>query len=328
MGAVHGEVVMRRRRFFDLVAASTVATGPAAGQSVPRKVGVLVVAALGWDNFWQLLREAMRELGYVEGQTVDYEFRSDEGDTSRLPALAAELVHLKVDVIVTWYTPAALAAQHATTEIPIVMALAGNPVETGLVRSLDRPGGNITGMAGAAGELASKVVELVRELLPSAHRIAALANEPDPFARPFVDYVRAGASANGLAVDVKMIRGKEGVEEAFQQMAADRSDAVVVQPSAPRRLAAELALRYRIAAVSVIHGFTEEGGVMSYAPAESFLYRRAAMIIDKVLKGVPPARIPVEQPTRFELLLNLRTARALGLSVPPVLLARADSVID
>jgi putative ABC transport system substrate-binding protein len=270
----------------------------------------------------------MRELGYVEGQSVQYEFRSDHGQASRLPELAAELVRLNVDLIVTWYTPPAQAAKRATREIPIVMALAGNPVETGLVESLDRPGGNITGMAGAAAELSSKTVELIRGLLPSARRIVALANAPDPFSKPFVEYIQKGGTATGMTVDAKMIRDTEELEAAFREMAKERPDAVIVQPSLPRRRAAELAVRHRIPAVSVIYGFAEEGGLMTYAPSEVEIYRRAASIVDKILKGAKPAQLPVEQPTKFELLINMKTAKALGLTISPTFLARADVVIE
>jgi putative ABC transport system substrate-binding protein len=320
---------MRRRHFFLLVGAAAVR--PAAVDAQQRKVptiGVLVVGAPGWDEFWRLFREAMRELGYIEGQSVRYEFRSDQGQTSRLPELAAELVRLNVDLIVTWYTPPAQAAKQATRDIPIVMALAGNPVETGLVESLDRPGGNITGMAGAAAELASKAVELTKEMLPSARRIVALANAPDPFSKPFVEYIRKGGAATGVTIDAKMIRDAEELEAAFRDMAQDRPDAVIVQPSLPRRRVAELAMRHRIPAVSVIRGFVEEGGLMSYAPSEAEIYRRAAAIVDRILKGAKPKQLPVEQPTKFELLISMKTAKALGLTISPTFVARADVVIE
>jgi putative ABC transport system substrate-binding protein len=320
---------MRRRHFFSVVGAAAIR--PAAGSAQQRKVptiGVLVVGAPGSEEFWRLFREDMRELGYIEGQSIRYEFRSDQGQANRLPELAAELVRLNVDLIVTWYTPPAQAAKRATLEIPIVMALAGNPVETGLVESLDRPGGNITGMAGAAAELASKTVELIREMLPSARHIVALANAPDPFSKPFVEYIQKGGAATGMTVDAKMIRDTEELEAAFREMAKERPDAVIVQPSLPRRRAAELAMRHRIPAVSVIYGFADEGGLMTYAPSEVEIYRRAASIVDRILKGAKPAQLPVEQPTKFELLINMKTAKALGLTISPTFLARADVVIE
>jgi putative ABC transport system substrate-binding protein len=321
---------IKRRYMFSLVSAAAV--WPAANICAQKRkvltIGVLVVGIAGSEKFFELFREDMRELGYVEGQNIRYEFRSDQGQVSRLPELAEELVRLKVDLMVTWFTPPAQAAKRATRDIPIVMALAGNPVETGLVESLGRPGGNITGMAGNAAELANKAVELTREMLPSAHRIVALANAPDPFSKPFVEYIRNAGTATGTTIDAKMIRDTEGLEVAFREMSQEGADAVIVQPSLQRRRAAELAVKYRIPAVSLINGFAEEGGLMSYAPAEAVIYRRAAAIVDKILKGASPSLIPIEQPTVFELLINMKTARALGLTIPPLLLARADKAIE
>jgi putative tryptophan/tyrosine transport system substrate-binding protein len=321
---------MRRRAF--IAALGGAAAWPLAARAQQRKlptIGVLVVGgSSGSEQFWRLFRDVMRELGYVEGQSIRYEFRSDQGQVSRLPELAAELVRLDVDLIVTWFTPAAQAAKRATREIPIVMALAGNPVETGLIESLDRPGGNITGMAGVTAELAGKSVELLREMLPAARRVVALANAPDPFSKPFVEQIRHGGIATKTTIDAKMIRGAEELEAAFREMEKNPPDAVIVQPSLPSKHTAELALRYRIPAVSLLRGFVEEGGLMSYAAAEVDMYRRAAAYVDKILKGAKPADLPVEQPTKFELIVNMKTANALGLTVPPAFLARADEVIE
>jgi putative ABC transport system substrate-binding protein len=242
--------------------------------------------------------------------------------------LAAELVRLKVDLIVTWFTPAAQAAKQATREIPIIMALAGDPVGTGLVESLNRPGGNITGMAGVTAELAGKSVEVIRELLPSTHRVVALANAPDPFSKPFLEYIRLAGVATSTTIDPKMIHSAEELEAAFSEMEKERPDAVIVQPSLPSKLSAELALRYRIPAVSAVRGFVEEGGLLSYAAAEADMYRQAAVYVDKILKGAKPADLPVEQPTRFELIINMKTAKALGLTVAPAFLVSADEVIE
>jgi putative ABC transport system substrate-binding protein len=270
----------------------------------------------------------MRALGYVEGQSIRYEFRSDHGQASRLPELAAELVRLKVDLIVTWFTPAAQAAKQATREVPIVMALAGDPIGTGLIESLNRPGGNLTGMAGVTAELAGKSVEVIRELLPSAHRVVALANAPDPFSKPFLEHIRLGGAATGTTIDAKMIRGAEQLESVFSEMEKERPDAVIVQPSLPSKRSAELALRYRIPAVSAVRGFVDEGGLMSYAAAEADMYDQAANYVDKILKGAKPADLPVQQPTKFVLIINMRTAKALGLTVSSAFLVRADEVIE
>jgi putative tryptophan/tyrosine transport system substrate-binding protein len=270
----------------------------------------------------------MRELGYIDGQNIRYEFRSDEGQVSRLPRLAEELVRLKVDLIVTRFTPAALAAKQATREIPVVMALAGNPVETGLVDSLARPGGNVTGMSGVGAELAGKCPELIRELLPSARRVSVLVNAPDPFSKPFLEQIRVGGAAAGVAIEPVMIHSAEELDAAFPTMERERPDAVIVQPSLPAKRTAELALQFRLPAISFVRGIVDEGGLMSYGAEETDAYRRAAIFVDKILKGAKPADLPVEQPTRFELVINLKTARALGLTVPAALLARADEVIE
>jgi len=201
-------------------------------------------------------------------------FDRDEGQVSRLPELATELVRLRVDVIMTWFTPAAQAAKQATREIPIVMALVGNPVETGLVESLARPGGNITGMAGVAAELAGKSVQLIRDMLPTARRVVALANAPDPFSKPIIEHIRLGGAATGTMVDPIMIQSAADLELAFQSTEVDRPDAVIVQPSLPTKRVAELAIKYRVPSVSVIRGFAKDGGLMAYQSKEIDLYRQ------------------------------------------------------
>ena len=198
---------MRRRDLLTLLG-GTAAVWPFTGAAQQPKsptIGVLVVGSPGSERFWRLFRESMRDLGYLEGQNVRYEFRSDEGQASRLPDLAAELVRLKVDVIVPWFTPATRAAKQATSDIPIVMAMTGNPVETGLVASLARPGGNVTGISNMGSEMAGKCVELTREMLPSARRLVALANAPDPFSKPFLERVRLGGDATGMTIDPILI---------------------------------------------------------------------------------------------------------------------------
>ena len=242
--------------------------------------------------------------------------------------MAAELVRLKVDIIVTWFTPTALAAKQATHEIPIVMAETGDPVGTGLVASLPRPGGNVTGMAAVTAELAGKSVQLIRDMLPSARRVTALANATDPFSKPFLEQIKLGGEATGTTINPVMISSPEEFETAFASMEKDRPDAVIVQPSLPSKRAAELALKHRVPAVSVPRWFAEQGGLMAYSPRYVDLFRKAAVYVDKILKGAQPADLPVEQPTHFDLVLNMKTAKALGLEVPPTLLARADEVIE
>ena len=320
---------MRRRQVLALVGGAAVAW-PALGAAQALKVpliGVLAVASPGSERFWRLFQQAMRELGYVEGQTVRYEFRS-ELQLGRLRDLAVDLVGLRPDVIVTWFTPAARAAKQATDQIPVVMALVGNPVETGLVQSLSRPGGNVTGMAGVGSELAGKCVELSRELLPGSRRLAVLANAPDPFSKPFVEQIERSGAAIGTTIVPVMVHNAQELDAAFPAMETERPDAVIVQPSLPTKHVVELALLHRIPAISFVRDIADVGGLMTYGVAEAEAYRRAAGFVDKILKGAKPADLPVEQPTKFELVINLKTAKALGLTIPPAFLARADEVIE
>lgn len=319
---------MKRRDLLTLAAGAAGAWSIAAlaQRAKMPTIGVLVMADPGSEKFWQLFENDMRDLGYVEGQSIHFEFR--QGPLSGLPELAAELVRLKVDLIVTGATPAALAAKQATGDISIVMAYAGNPVEAGLVVSLARPGGNITGIGRSTAELAGKCVELIREMLPSVHRVAVLVNAPDPFSKPFLEQIRLAGTATGTAIEPIMIHSSEELDAAFPAMEKDRPDAVIVQPTLPAKRAAELALQYRLPAVSITRTFVDAGGLMSYSADEADTYRRAAIIVDKVLKGAKPADIPVEQPTKFHLVISLKAASALGLTVPPVFLGRADEVIE
>jgi putative ABC transport system substrate-binding protein len=320
---------MRRREFITLLGAA--AWPPAARAQQPGKlptIGALVIGNTNPEQFWREFRQGLRDLGYVEGQNIRFEFRSAEGQLNRLPELADELVRLKVDVIVTWFTPAALAAKQATREIPIVMAETGDPIGTGLVASLPRPGGNVTGMASVTAELAGKCVQLIRDMLPSASRVTALANATDPFSKPFLQQIHLGGEATGITINPIRISSSEEFDAAFAAMEKDRPDAIIVQPSLPTKRAAELALKHRVPAVSVPRWFAEEGGLMSYSTRYAELFRKAAVYVDKILKGARPADLPVEQPTIFELVLNMKTARALGLAVPPEFLARVDEVIE
>src|SRR3989440_3125909 len=327
---------MRRREFVALLAGA--AAGPsslwpflARAQHAPKVavVGALVIDNTDPEQFWREFRQGRRDLGYIEGQNIRYEFRSAQGQLSRLPELAAELVHLKADVTVTCFTPAAQAAKQATHEIPIVMADTGDPIGTGLVASLPRPGGNVTGIASVSAELAGKSVQLIRDMLPSARRVTVLVNATDPFSKPFLEQIEFGGKATGTTIDTVSISNSEELEIAFASMEQDRPDAVIVQPSLPSKRAAELALKHGVPAVSVPRWFAEEqGGLMSYSARYVDLFRKAAVYVDKILKGAQPADLPVEQPTKFEFILNLKTAKALGIEVPATLLARADAVIE
>jgi len=322
---------MRRREFMSLFGAAA-AVWPLAGRAQqPAKlptVGALGLGSTDPEQFWRDVRQGLRALGYVEEQNIRFEFRSAQGQANRLPELAAELVRLKVDVILTWFTPPTEAAKQATHEIPIVMADTGDPIGTGLVASLPRPGGNVTGIASVSAELAGKSVQLIRDMLPSARRVAALANATDPFSKPFLEQIKLGGEATGTTINPVSIGDSEELEAAFAAMEKDRPDAVIVQPSLPSRRAAELALKQRVPAVSVPRWFAEQGGLMSYSPRYADLFHKAAVYVDKILKGAHPADLPVEQPTHFELVINMKTAKALGLTIPESFVLRADEVIE
>jgi putative ABC transport system substrate-binding protein len=321
---------MRRRELFKLIGGVTTFWPLAASAQQTRvpTIGILVRGAPGWQQFWKVFREALGERGYIEAKNVRFEFREDQGDMGRLPELAAELVRLKVDLIVAWFTPAAIAAKQATREIPIVCALCGDMVGTGLAESLSQPGGNVTGSTSLNAELTAKTVELIRELMPSAHRVAVLANAPDPFSKTFVKQVQTAGETLGTVIDPILIHSAEELDAAFLVMERSRPDAVIVQPSLPTKRVAELALRYRIPAVCGWRQFIYDGGLVAYFATEDDMYRHAAVFVDKILKGAKPAELPVEQPTKFELVINLKTARALGLNVPLIFQQRADEVIE
>jgi putative tryptophan/tyrosine transport system substrate-binding protein len=322
---------IRRRKFLaTLVGAAAAWPIAARGQQAAKVpvIGALVIGNVDPSQFWQLFRQGLRDLGYSEGQNIRFEFRSAEGEAGRLPELADELVRLNVDMIVTWFTPPTQAAKQATRKIPIVMADAGDPVGTGLIASLPRPGGNVTGIAGVTAELAGKCVELIREILPSARRVAALMNVTDPFSKPFLEKIQLGGEATGTTIDPVRIGSMEEFEAAFAEMEKKRPDAIIVQPSLPGKRAIELALKHRVPAVSVPRWFAEEGGLMSYSQRWPELFRQAAVYADKILRGAKPADLPVVQPTKFEIVINLKTARALGIDVPATLLARADELIE
>jgi putative ABC transport system substrate-binding protein len=275
-----------------------------------------------------LFRQALREAGYIEGQNIRLELRSGEGKNNLLPERAAELVRLKVDIIVTSLTPTAQAAKQATRDIPIIMTPAGDPVATGLVASLANPGGNITGLSAASAEIAGKSVELIREVVPSARRIAVLLNEADPFAKPFLEQTTQGARALGIEADAVMARPDSKLEAAFETMSSRKTDAIMIQGGMLRQDAFDLAIKHRLPTFSTNRQIATAGGLMTYAASALEVHREAARFVDKILKGRKPADLPVMLPTKFELVINLKTAQALGITISPSLLARADEVIE
>ena len=321
---------MRRRDFIKVIG-GTAAAWPLAASAQQAKVPTVGVLALGSppvERIVKLLRDGLQAVGYSEDRNIRLEIRGAGGTASRLPELAAELVRLKVVAIVAYQTPAATAAKQATSEVPIVMASVGDPVATGLVATLARPGGNVTGTTSGAVETAGKVVELIREVLPSARRFAVLANETDPFTKPFLaESDRAGRSI-GLEMEPVMVRPAAPLDAAFQHMTDKRVDAVIIQGSLARKDAVELATTHRLPSVSASPLLPRLGGLMAYSSDFPALMREVAVYIDKILKGEKPADLPVSFPTKFVLGINLKTAKALGLDVPPMLLARADEVIE
>ena len=319
------------RRELILALGSAAATWPFAAlsqQTKVRRIGALIWGIADAESFRTELREELRKLGYVEGRNILFEFRSAEEKIDRLPPLAAELVADKVDVIVALYTPCGLAAQQATREIPIVV-VSGDPVGTGLVVSLNRPGGNITGLSQLAPECHGKCVELFRDMLPMARRIAALGDAVDPFSKPFLEQVlQAGKATSTEIAPVIMVRGHDEIDAAFATMKNQRADAVVVMGGLATKNSADLALEHRLPAATFTRAFVEVGGLMSYGPFGPELFRRSAVFVSKILQGGKPSDIPVEQPTKFELVINLKTAKALGLTIAETFLSRVDTIIE
>ncbi len=299
---------------------------------VPR-VGYLVSSGGATArHFFDAFRDGLRDLGWAEGQNIAIEYRSAEAKFERLPGLAAELVRLKVDVLVTGGTPAAQAAKKATDRIPIVAAAVGDPVGTGLVASLARPGGNLTGLADISVDLSAKRLQLLREILPTASRLAVLWNPAHPTNPLQLRETQAAAQALGLAVRPVAVRRAEELEGAFAAMARERAGGLLVLADplglTHRARLADLAAQHRLPAMYSFREHVEAGGLMSYGASLPHIFRRAATYVDKILKGAKPTDLPVEQPTRFELVVNLKTAKALGLTIPQSILIRADQVIQ
>ena len=285
------------------------------------------------ENALQAFLRALRELGWVEGQNLIIEYRWAEGNVERLPDLAAELVRRKVDVIVAPAGSAALAAKNATSSIPIVMIFPSDPVEMGLVASLRRPGGNITGTTFTPGpEIFGKQLQILKETIPRASRVAILSNPADPSFALQMREVEAAARSLRIRLQHVEARGPEEFDSAFAAMARERAEALLVTGTstflAHRSRLAELAVKGRLPTMYSFRENVEAGGLMAYAVNMADFVGRSAVYVDKILKGAKPAGLPVEQPTRFELVINLKTAKALGLTIPQSLLLRADEVIQ
>jgi putative ABC transport system substrate-binding protein len=321
---------MKRREFITLIGGAAAWPLAASAQQLKvAQIGVLVLTNADGQSLTRELRLGLRDLGYSEGQNFVFQLCSADGDAARLPQLATDLVSAHVDVIVATFTPCALAAKQATATIPIVMAAVADPIAVGLVASLARPGGNITGFSNMAAETAGKSVELFRDMLPSIGRVAALANPADPFTTPFLEHVRLAGQTAGIRIEpVAMARGSEEAEAAFAAISQERAEAVVVQGIFFSKTIAELALKYRLPTASVVRQFAEVGGLISYGADIRDIFRRSATLVHRILQGTKPADLPVELPTRFELVLNMKTAKALEIDVPWFFQQRADEVIE
>ncbi len=328
---------MPRRAFMTMMASSLLAA-PLAAEVQPTgkvyRIGCILTAAPNETaHLIKALSEGLRELGYVEGRNVVVEKRFAEGRQDRLPALAAELVRLKVDVLVTGSNPVIAAVKQATATIPVVMAVSRDPVGAKFIASLARPGANITGLANdTAPEIIGKNLALLKEAVPRVARVAFLWNPVPPGADASKNVVESAARNLGVAFQSVEVRARGEFDGAFAAMARERANGVVVAQDPvtldSRRQVVLLAAKNRLPAVYGVREFAEVGGLMSYGPNIADQFRRAATYVDKILKGARPGDLPIEQPTKFALVINLKTAKALGLTIPPSLLQRADQVIE
>ncbi len=327
--------MISRRTFISSLAASLLAAPLAAAQPVQKvyRVGVLLAAsaasvALPLDA----LRQGLREHGYVSGQNLVIDVQASDMTADRLQAAAAALLRSNVDVLVTWTTPATLAAKRATSTTPIVMVSIGDPLGVGLVASLGRPGGNVTGVSNISRDLSGKQLEFLREILTGTVRIAVLRNPSNPSSALMLRETQAAATALGFQVQLLEARSAEDIERAVAAMVRQGAAGIVVLADAlflaERDRLAGLAEKARLPTAFQRRENVEAGGLISYGPSLEELFRRAAYFVDRILKGAKPGDLPVEQPTKFELVINMKTAKALGLTIPPSVLGRADQVIE
>jgi ABC-type uncharacterized transport system substrate-binding protein len=326
---------VRRREFIALVGGSALWPGVARGQQPGKVARVGRLSPLSEATERPMLaglQQGLSELGWVEARNLSFELRFAEGNLDRLPQLASELVDLKVDVIVTGSTPGALAAKNATSTIPIVMVTTGDPVQGGIVESLARPGGNVTGVTALGQSLNIKRLEIVKEALPSIKQVAVLINPDSPYSEPFKQIGEAAARALGLEVKELEARRPDDLGKVIQALGQQNLTALMVLTDimfiTHRRTIIELARNNHLPSIFGERESVRAGGLMFYGASLPDMYRRAAAYVDKILKGDKPADLPVEQPTKFELIINLKTAKALGITIPPILLARADELIE
>ena len=319
---------VRRRQFLRAAGALLVAPIVAQAQraTTPYRIGVLTTEPQ------RILQQSLRDLGYVESRDVVFETRNTEGRSELLDEFALDLVRLKVDVIVANNPAAVLSAKRATATIPIVMVNTPDPVQLGLVASLARPGGNITGLTTLSVDLSIKQLQLLKEAVPRASRVALLWNPDNPWHQLAVKGLRAGSGALGLQLQVLGVRGPNDFDSAFHAMTTERAQAVLVLADpmtfAHRRTLADLATKHRLPMMGSLREYAEAGSLMSYWADSTDLSRRAASYVDRILKGARPGDLPIEQPTKFELVTNLKTAKTLGITIPQSVLLRADRVIE
>jgi len=326
---------MRRRDFIKLLGSGGLVwpfAARAQGRKVPR-IGLISPFSPSDTALWhKAFLQGLRDLGWVEGKTITIEYRYAEGRNDRLPELIADLVRRKVDIIVTAVTNDTLAAKNATREIPIVMAAAGDPVATGIADSLARPGGNVTGLSQMNPDLIGKRLELLKEITPNASPVAVLWNPNDPISILSWHEIQLPARKLGLEVRSLEVRDTGDLDKALHEAAGARVGALAIMPNpvfvTNLKRIADFAAQNRLPSIFHLREFADVGGLMSYGVDRSDLFRRAATYADKILKGAKPADLPIEQPTKFELVINRKTAKILGLDIPPMLLARADEVIE
>jgi len=313
-----------------LLAAGTIAEAQQA-KKVPRIGFLTAVSTSAISDRIEAFRQGLRELGYVEGKNIVIEWRYAEGKLDRLPGLVVELIRLKVDIIVSAGPQNTRAAKEATSTIPIVMGFDNDPVGNGFVASLARPGGNITGLSNLAPEISGKQLELLKEIVPKLSRVAILGNSTDPGSAQMLGETKRAAAALGVQHLYLDVRAAEDIETAFRAASKGRADAVLALTSflltSQRKQLVELAVKRRLPAIYDRREFVEDGGLMTYGVSSTDLFRRAATYVDKILKGRTPADLPVEQPMKFEFIVNLNAAKQIGLTIPPNVLVRADRVI-
>jgi putative ABC transport system substrate-binding protein len=324
---------MKRRKLITLLggaAAWPLTARAQPGDKVPR-IGLVSPFSRTDSTLWhRAFRQGLRDLGWIDEKTISIEYRYADGISDRLPELIADLIRRKVDLIVTSVTNDALAAKHATKEIPVVMVAAGDPVATGIVESLARPGGNITGFSQMNPELVGKRLELLKEIMPNPSPMAVLWNPEDPISVISWDEVQLSARKLGIEVRSLPVRSSGELSNALDEAARARTLAIMPNPVFVTNLKriADFCSENRLPSVFHLREFAEVGGLLSYGVDRTDLFRRAASTVDKILKGAKPAELPIQQPTKFELVINLKTARGLGLSVPDKVLAFADDVIE